>query len=59
MVDIWLACHDVLDMTSGATRDAYLANRVLQLALCRSLEVIGEAARTVSTEFRSAHPEIP
>ncbi len=30
-----------------------------QLALGRTLEIIGEAARRVSEPFRDAHPEIP
>ena len=29
------------------------------LAVVRLLEIIGEAARVVSTEFRDANPEIP
>ncbi|MEX2260772.1 MAG: HepT-like ribonuclease domain-containing protein [Bryobacteraceae bacterium] len=28
-------------------------------AVCRNLEIIGEAAGKVSPEFRAAHPEIP
>lgn len=32
---------------------------VLALALARLLEIVGEAARGVSSEFRSNHPEIP
>jgi len=59
VVDIHLACMDVLEMTAGIDRSAYNDNRVLQLALCRSLEVIGEAARAVSEEYRLAHAEVP
>lgn len=28
-------------------------------AICRNLEIIGEAAGKVEPEFRAAHPEIP
>ena len=37
----------------------YSNDRRTQLAVERSLEIIGEAASRVSTSFRSAHPEIP
>src|SRR3989339_1050941 len=33
--------------------------RLLNLALVRLLEIIGEAATRVSQEFRNGHPEIP
>jgi len=59
VLDIHLACTDVLEITAGVERAAFNDNRVLQLALCRLLEVIGEAARTVSEEYRLDHPEIP
>lgn len=35
------------------------SQRVLALALVRLLEIIGEAAARVSSEFRARHPEIP
>jgi len=37
----------------------FQANKMLQSAVERQLEIIGEAARYVSKEFRVAHPEIP
>ena len=36
-----------------------MADKIYQNAVIRSLEVIGEAAKQVSTEFRSEHPELP
>jgi len=38
---------------------ALAADRRTLWALIRALEVIGEAARHVPSEFRQAHPEIP
>lgn len=37
----------------------YLADRKLQLAIERLVEIIGEAARGVSRAFKASHPEIP
>lgn len=39
--------------------ETYQGDWVRQLALERALEIVGEAARRVSAEYRSAHPEIP
>lgn len=39
--------------------DEYLSNHFLQLALERLLQIIGEAARTLSAEFRSRYPSVP
>ena len=32
---------------------------MLRLAVERALEIVGEAARGASSEFRAAHPQIP
>jgi uncharacterized protein with HEPN domain len=50
---------DIRDFTSGVRYDQYLKDRKLQLAVERSMEIIGEAARRVSQPFRETHPEIP
>jgi uncharacterized protein with HEPN domain len=34
-------------------------DRVAYLALCRLIELVGEAATRISPELRAAHPEIP
>ena len=38
---------------------AFLADRVLLRATERDIDIIGEAARRVSTAYMTAHPEIP
>jgi uncharacterized protein with HEPN domain len=37
----------------------YAADENLRLATERRIEIIGEAARRISPEFKEAHPEIP
>jgi uncharacterized protein with HEPN domain len=39
--------------------DGFLHDRKSQDAVVRRIEVIGEAVRRTSIEFRAAHPEIP
>ncbi len=40
-------------------REAFESSRVTQEAVIRNLEIIGEAARHISDDLRSNHPEIP
>lgn len=40
------------------SEDAFMHDPVRQRAFARSLEIIGEAAKLVSLEFRTSHPEI-
>jgi uncharacterized protein with HEPN domain len=57
---------DMLDMArlldkfrQKADRAAFERDRWEQLAVTKAIEIIGEAARRISLEFRSLHPEIP
>ena len=45
--------------SSPAERAAYLNEAVLESAVERKLEIIGEAARKLSAAFQQSHPEIP
>ena len=45
--------------TRVLSREEYDADENLRLALIHLVQVIGEAARQVSSEFTRAHPEIP
>jgi uncharacterized protein with HEPN domain len=53
------AAEAVLEFVQGRTFRDYLNNRMLRGAVERHIEIIGEAARKVSTPFQEAHPEIP
>lgn len=53
------AAQSIRRITAGLSHDDYQRNEIVQLAVERQLEVIGEAARRVSDEFKRAHPEIP
>ena len=57
--DILDAARAICEFTSGVEFDQYKQNRMLQLAVERALEIVGEAARRVSEAFRQAHSEIP
>jgi hypothetical protein len=56
---------DILDAASEIGevielgRDAWDKDRIRQLAVERLLEIIGEAANSLSEQFRAQHPAIP
>ncbi len=57
--DMLQAAKEVEAMLAEFDLSAFLANRVLILAVERSVEIIGEAARRVSNTFQTSHSEIP
>lgn len=58
--DVLQACGEILEFTRGLRNaDELGKDRRTYLAVVRSLEVIGEAARQMPRGFKSEHPEIP
>ena len=48
----------LLEQSAAVERDAFLADETLKRAFVRSIEILGEAAKHVPTEFRQQHPQI-
>jgi uncharacterized protein with HEPN domain len=46
-------------MVAGASFDDFSPESMLRLAVERAIELVGEAATRVSTEFREQNPQIP
>ncbi len=57
--DMLKAVKGVVSSLRGSTFARYVEDEDLRLATERRIEIIGEAARRVSSEFKEAHPEIP
>ena len=53
------AGREAITFSQGRSRVDLDTDRMLQLSLVRLLEIIGEAAKGLSPEFRSAHAAIP
>jgi uncharacterized protein with HEPN domain len=51
--------YEALSLVRGKTRQDYDRDLVLRLALTHLIQVIGEAARRVSPQFRDRNPQIP
>ena len=59
LADMLSAAETALEHVAGKSRDDYENQRLLRDAVERRIEIIGEAARRMTDEFRAAHPEIP
>lgn len=53
------AIHRIQGYLAGVSYEEFLQHYLLQDGTVRQLEIIGEAARNVSSTLRSAHPEVP
>ena len=53
------AAQDAFAIVSDLTEQQFQRDRVRMLALERSMELIGEAARCISSNLREKHPQIP
>jgi len=51
--------REAVEMVKGKTRADLDADRQLNLALVRLVEVIGEAAARIPDDFRARYPEVP
>lgn len=52
------AAMEVLEFVKGKTKGDLENDRILQLAVVKDLEIIGEAASRISTECRDRYPEL-
>ncbi len=57
--DILDAARAALQFTDEIRYEDFVENRMVRNAVERNLEIIGEAARCVSQDFRNRMPEIP
>jgi uncharacterized protein with HEPN domain len=48
----------LVDRSRDVTIEAFMADETLRRAFVRSLEIIGEAAKKVPEDFRTAHPDV-
>jgi uncharacterized protein with HEPN domain len=47
-----------LDATEGKTKEEVIEDGIICRAIVRSIEIMGEATKRISEEFKSAHPQI-
>ncbi len=57
--DILSAINKIQSYIEESSFTAFSGNYMMQDAIIRNLEIIGEASRRLSTEFEQNHPEYP
>ena len=53
------AAQEAVQFAGRRSREDLDLDRMLELALTRLVEIVGEAAKSVSQATRDAHPEVP
>ena len=59
LLDMLLAAREAGVFAAELNFLEFQRNRMAQLAILKSIEVVGEAASRISNECRESHPEIP
>jgi len=57
--DMLSHAREAVDLLGDASREELGRDRLVQLALTRLVEIVGEAANRVSPGTRQEHPEVP
>lgn len=59
LLDMLIAARKIRAFTDGVTLDHFLHDELMQHGIMRLIEILGEAARHLSDDFKAHHPEIP
>lgn len=59
MKDMLSHAREAVELLGDTSRQEFESERVIQLALTRLVEIVGEAANRVSAARKQNHPEIP
>ena len=58
VVDIVLACREISRFIAGLSQEQFAGNSLVRSAVIYQLQVIGEATKRLSAEFRDTRPAI-
>jgi uncharacterized protein with HEPN domain len=59
LLDILISGRDAVEFLDSLSWEEFVENRMVQHAVTKSPEILGEAAGRVSRDSREAHPDIP
>lgn len=58
LFDIAASCRKIVDYLDEVTKDKFEQNSLLQDAVVRNIEIIGEASKSLSSDLRAQNPHI-
>jgi uncharacterized protein with HEPN domain len=53
------ALNQIEEYLTDVSYEDFMANRMIQDAVIREVEVIGEASKNINSESRKKHPDVP
>jgi uncharacterized protein with HEPN domain len=59
LLDMLIAARKAIQFTEGSTAESFRHDQLVQNAVVRVLQVLGEAARRVSATYKEEHPDVP
>jgi len=59
LLDILQSAYKIQEFVRGVDEAEFMKDSMRQDAVVRRIEVIGEATRRISQEFRMLHPDVP
>jgi uncharacterized protein with HEPN domain len=59
LLDMLIAARRAIEFTRASTFSSFRTDDLVQNAVVRVLQVLGEASRHLSLEFKQGHPDIP
>jgi len=59
LLDILQAARRIREGVAGIAKEDFLKEWMRHSAIVRQIEIIGEATKRLSEEFKGSHPEIP
>jgi uncharacterized protein with HEPN domain len=59
LADVVIAARKAVAYARAMDKEAFIADDRTQQAVIHMIQIIGEAARQLSPEFKASHPEVP
>lgn len=59
LLDMLLGARKAREFVAGLSREEFGNDEIVQSAVMRMVQIVGEAAGKLSGEFRAAHPGLP